>query len=496
TDTARPAPGRSDTATSGGRSDTPATHQQPNPRDGQGTRETVRDTQSTRDTQRQPGQTPAHAEATRQDGQTDRPGNRKRPDGAVTPQDAAAAVVAAALAADAPGMARDAGTGHAAANGIPHQVVPSYSRAWRQRRDGAPPTRYRAERFDPLKDPSPANGRLGGRIRFDRRRFEVEPGKWVTELTVPLDLLSGNGSVSRDDRFALASRLQDRLDRHFNFNENHRLRNGDQLHFRIDAKAAEEGARNWDRDPSKSVPVDIFDSSRPSETRKTDQVQWDARGDVKDLLHELFHFWGLGEGYRDKSLMFGHPDEDGIMGPPGRRTFSLTRGNVAKLDALLDQAGNVIDHPLGAEHTPDRQQFTLDDLPSSVSEGPYDSLHTPARAPRPDDPPVPPRPKPPGRGPSRTRDQLSPSGPREEEHELQTLTPSAHSGRDNGEGPSNRQPGQPRSDGDRTSTTSTGETPKSGFARTPQELRDRLPAYLRANQGAGPAKQKKSLQGG
>ncbi|WAL66531.1 hypothetical protein ORV05_01550 [Amycolatopsis cynarae] len=500
----RPGQGRGDqaAATSGGRSDTPA-NQQPTPRDGQGAprdRDPVRDgqpgrdAQSTRDTQRQPGQTPPHPDATRQDGQTARPGGRKRTDDAVTPQDAAAVLIATAFAADAPGMTRDAGTVHATSDGSPHPVIPSYSTTWRQRRNGAPPTRYHAERFDPLKNPGQANGRLGGRItqiRFDVRRFEVEPGKWVRELSVPLDLLSENGSVSRDDRFALVDELQDRLDKHFNFKEKHRFPNGDQLHFSIDARAVEEKAPNWDRDPAKRVPVDTFDSSRPKETRETDQVQWDVRDSVKNLLHELFHFWGLGEGYRDKSLLFAHPDEDGIMGPPGQRTLSLAPRNLAKIEAVLDQAGDVIDHPLGAERTPGRPQLTLDDRPSSVSDGPYDSMHTAARAPRrrgPDDPPVPPQPERSRPKPSRGANRDLPRA--EEEHELRTITPS---GTDNGEGPSTS---RPRPDTKAASTTSGDDAPKTGLARDAQELRDRLPTYLLANQGAGPSKQKKPMQGG
>src|ERR1043165_3441690 len=88
---------------------------------------------------------------------------------------------------------------------------------WQNRRDGAKPTRFSSERFDPYSRDGglrTGNGQVSGKItqiRYDQRHFEVRPGKWVTEFTVPLDLLSPDPKVDPPTARDLARRLTGRV---------------------------------------------------------------------------------------------------------------------------------------------------------------------------------------------------------------------------------------------------------------------------------------------
>ncbi|MEU4671366.1 hypothetical protein AB0F91_26150 [Amycolatopsis sp. NPDC023774] len=272
---------------------------------------------------------------------------------------------------------------------------------WGERRDTARPSRFVAERFDPKK--AIANqfdgnreGLRGGQlegavthIRYDVRRFETSPGKWVREFTVPVDLTSTSGSVSVEARNNLAQDLQQHLDT--TVNQRYTLPNGDQLHVRLDAHANESvdpDDDSWTAEPSRSVPVDVHDSTvdegpkDPHGWLPTNQLNWDVRDPRGGLTHEVMHFLGLGEGYKDGALLFNRENQPGVMGKNAWSDSSLTPDNLAKIHdvstgALIhdqglaaqghDSAGPARDTAGPSTRTPDS------------GKGP--GLHTPSSAP-------------------------------------------------------------------------------------------------------------------
>ncbi|MFD2419621.1 hypothetical protein [Amycolatopsis pigmentata] len=306
-----------------------------------------------------------------------------------TPQDAAAALAAAHLAAGGP---EGVGGPHHG-NEVPgaRDDAPSFVplSEWHAIRDSVPVSRYHAERFDPAKNAESGGTRLQGRItqiRFDVRRGEVRPGQWVREIAAPIDLVSKDGNVDAGTRREWAETLQRALDKYFNVPAN-RFANGDQPYFRIDAATPNGADHGWDVDGNRNVPVEVVDPAKEGPGR-ADQVRWPI-GDLNDALHELFHFYGLGEGYKDPELMLNRKDEPGIMGPD--RDLFLAPSSLAKLDELSLQAGEGI-----RAYRPPRPA----DPPTVVNDGPYDAMHTPANAPpKPDDPPRPGGPSGPDRPP-------------------------------------------------------------------------------------------------
>src|SRR5262249_34675291 len=93
------------------------------------------------------------------------------------------------------------------------------------------------------EDGRPAElGRVDGRIHYDVRRMEVQPGHWVREHTVKLHLAPADG-IHPARLEVLKARLQAGVDEAFN--HQHRLPgSGDQLHVRVefhdDPRAAHE----------------------------------------------------------------------------------------------------------------------------------------------------------------------------------------------------------------------------------------------------------------
>ncbi|MFC5287862.1 DnaJ domain-containing protein [Actinokineospora guangxiensis] len=320
----------------------------------------------------------------------------------------------------------------------PTTPFPRVDTTWTTRRDGATPTRFTSERFDPhSKDGGlhTADGQVSGRItqiRYDLRHFEVAPGKWVVEFTVPLDLVSPDGSVDAKARRGLADELQAELDKHFNHKHTWPGKGqfqGSQVHFTVDAATPNGVTRGWDADPKANVPVEIRAGDG-----KVNQVQWDAAAPVGSRLHEYFHFLGLGEGYTDPDLLFNRPTgRGGIMGDIAHKV--LTAEQLGLIATLHEQSRPVASHSLADEARPAPAPAAAGPLVSSIaSDGPYTAQHSPANAPKPD-PDNPPR-----------------GGP--EEHELRTLPPR----------------GEPTADLN-------------------------IPEYVRDNRGAGASEQKSVLVG-
>ncbi|MET9259937.1 TcdA/TcdB catalytic glycosyltransferase domain-containing protein [Amycolatopsis sp. NPDC004079] len=263
---------------------------------------------------------------------------------------------------------------------------------WKGRRDTAPVTRFSSERFDPIKKIAEQftgnraglrGGQLAGamaHIRFDVRRFEIAPGQWVREHTIPIDLTSHSGSVSPEQREQFVQQLRDHLDDWVN--QSTRLPGGDQVHVRLDVRVADDihpDDTGWQADPGRRIPVNLHDSTVDPDTPETNQLNWDVHDSAFGVTHELMHFLGLGDGYKNDEMLFNRGDQPGVMGPDAWHDSRLNQGNLDQLESVSNTA-NIRDHHLGDAPAPK----PLPHSESPRTEPEPDSkpnLHTPIKAP-------------------------------------------------------------------------------------------------------------------
>ncbi|MGJ7908121.1 hypothetical protein ACOQFL_16775 [Actinopolyspora sp. H202] len=215
---------------------------------------------------------------------------------------------------------------------------------WGDRRDTAIATHHRSERFDPAANPLIDKGLVQGavtRIDYDVRRFEVAPDNWVREFTVKLDLVSPNDAVSPQARQELGERVRSHIDEHIN--QRHRLpTSDDQLHVNLEFDTAK-----WDDAPAGHPVVKVHDSTGVDRGDSPKQLTWDTTHPSGPLVHEVMHFLGLGEGYRDPDLLLRHPDRPGVMGAGAWDAHpTLTQDDLHTLEDIADSGPVIRDHPL------------------------------------------------------------------------------------------------------------------------------------------------------
>ena len=263
---------------------------------------------------------------------------------------------------------------------------------WNGRRDTAPVTRFSSERFDPVKNIAEQfagnraglkGGQLAGamaHIRFDVRRFEIAPGQWVREHTIPIDLTSHSGSVSSEQREQFVQNVQAHLDDWVN--RASRLPGGDQLHVSLDVRVADDvhpDDTGWQADPRRRIPVNLHDSTVDPDTPETNQLNWDVHDSAFGVTHELMHFLGLGDGYKNDEMLFNREDQPGVMGPGAWHDSRLNPGNLAQLEQVSNTA-NIRDHHLGDAPAPHPRPHQ-DDHRSQPEPEAKPNLHTPVKAP-------------------------------------------------------------------------------------------------------------------
>ncbi|MER6761842.1 MULTISPECIES: TcdA/TcdB catalytic glycosyltransferase domain-containing protein [Amycolatopsis] len=263
---------------------------------------------------------------------------------------------------------------------------------WKGRRDTAPVARFSSERFDPIKKIAEQftgnraglrGGQLAGamaHIRFDVRRFEIAPGQWVREHTIPIDLTSHSGSVSPEQREQFIQELRDHLEEWVN--QSSRLPGGDQLHVRLDVRVADDlhpDDTSWQADPRRRIPVNLHDSTVDPNTPETNQLNWDVHDSAFGVTHELMHFLGLSDGYKNDEMLFNRGDQPGVMGPDAWHDSRLNQGNLDQLEAVSNTA-NIRDHHLGDAPAPNPQPHPEDHRAQPEPDG-KPSLHTPIKAP-------------------------------------------------------------------------------------------------------------------
>ncbi|ALG10354.1 scabin-related ADP-ribosyltransferase [Kibdelosporangium phytohabitans] len=344
----------------------------------------------------------------------DKPPSQDRPVGRPSKpgvsEDSAAAVAAFGYMAAGHRGASDPGFGQRhgepGTGELPDDGVVRKDGTWQHRRDGATPTRFSSERFDPYSQEGGLRvgdkagaGQVSGKItqiRFDLRHFEVQPGKWVVEVAIPLDLISPGNKVPPATRRDLADRVQNELDKHFNYK--HKFGEGrfegSQVHFTLDAKTRDEVPRGWDTDSSRNVPVNVLDSrGEGTHNPRTNQVEWDLADPMANVLHKVFHFTGLWDGRTNSKLPFDRADgRGGIMGDPPVK--GLTAKQVGLIARTLEVAAPVVSHTLDNADTythPIRKAPSGDLIDSVFTDGPHTQEHSPSNVPTrkrpPDDPP-------------------------------------------------------------------------------------------------------------
>ncbi|GAB1691050.1 hypothetical protein [Krasilnikovia sp. M28-CT-15] len=246
----------------------------------------------------------------------------------------------------------------------PHRVVEVLDPArWADRRAGAAAARIDTERFDPgtggrtdgrpltgwaPTEPSP--GRPGQvwldgaltHIRSDVRRIEVEPGRWVMDYTLRLNLRShrdgepGAMPGARAVGDADLHRVQDQVREVIaeQINGRYRLPGGEQLHVHVEFIAPGE----------EHAVVRVHDG-----VTDTDQLHWSAQVPPSILAHEVMHFLGLPDEAHDPRMIFrrdsGHPEHHGVMGTDAWHTVELEPRHLATIDSVTRASTRVRDTP-------------------------------------------------------------------------------------------------------------------------------------------------------
>ncbi|MCC8248642.1 hypothetical protein [Saccharothrix luteola] len=183
---------------------------------------------------------------------------------------------------------------------------PQPSTLWDPVRDKAPVRTVDTEVADVQRSSTSNNlNSLTGIIRHDVRRMEVAPGSWVKEYTVKVHLKPGEG-VPQSDVDAVAKKTTDGVNRLLN--QGYRLPSGDQFHARVE----------FVTDPADAhTTVDVTDSTA------ADQLNWGTQTSENVLAHEVAHYFGLPDEYKDAA----GPDarifnSDGKL-PPGKTPSNL-----------------------------------------------------------------------------------------------------------------------------------------------------------------------------
>ncbi|WP_285631744.1 hypothetical protein [Lentzea sp. NBRC 102530] len=202
---------------------------------------------------------------------------------------------------------------------------------WASLRDQAEVRTVDTELFDPARAAGTDPGRLAGfeqLVRYDVRRMEVEPGRFVQEFTVRLRL--DDSAVGAAARQQVEAALPARVDRLWN--NGFRLPGGDQFHLRVDFVGPREPAH---------AQIQLVTAAASS-----DQLRWRV-GDVNALSHEIAHFTGLVDEHRDTRRTFltgGNrvQTDDGPMGTAIHRDAQVKPRHLWQVErTMVDQLGPV-----------------------------------------------------------------------------------------------------------------------------------------------------------
>jgi hypothetical protein len=220
------------------------------------------------------------------------------------------------------------------------------------RRTQASPTATFSERFEASTDGPDGRGFLKGlttQVSYDQRRFQLPDKSWVRDFEIRLNLKPGKG-IGRDDVTLLQQRLSQAVNR--DLNDRYELPGGDKLNVTV-----------------------LFDAPRSHGTvtvhgaADSDQQNFSVHATSGMLTHEILHYLGLSEGYRDpKALLTRSIDPDGPMGERAAHgDWRLSADQLAKIDEIAHH-GPVYKLPHGATPMPVRPREVLHHEPVAAHE--------------------------------------------------------------------------------------------------------------------------------
>ncbi|WP_158168100.1 DUF3626 domain-containing protein [Mycolicibacterium smegmatis] len=149
-----------------------------------------------------------------------------------------------------------------------------------------------------------------GLVRYDLRRIEVAPGKFVQEYTVKLNVSPADPSVGRDAVADVQRKVSAGVDRILN--QGNRLPSGDE--FRVNVEFTDTGAH---------AAVKVGDSDENSQTTWRPDISEDV------LAHEILHYLGVPDENRDPRIALRrHPQNSGVHeGDGGVMTSDVLGGD-------------------------------------------------------------------------------------------------------------------------------------------------------------------------
>ncbi|MEV5755121.1 hypothetical protein AB0L00_45630 [Actinoallomurus sp. NPDC052308] len=226
---------------------------------------------------------------------------------------------------------------------------------WLDRRAGAPVARVATERFDPKIDFS-VDGKAKASgwetlIRANVQRIQAGNGRWVRRhvLALPVKPMFG---VTGGDVDVLANALQRALDQYVN--RGYELpRSKDRLHVDVRLAIARDHAEAIEIRPGRTADAPDLELDGP------DARHWGLLDFTVVLLHEVLHYLGLRDEYRDPSAVFRRAMTSSAAkadGPMTDGVFDLLQEMPKRLlgliESVVDATAVLRDHPLGAPGSP------------------------------------------------------------------------------------------------------------------------------------------------
>ncbi|MFD9890248.1 putative nucleotidyltransferase substrate binding domain-containing protein [Amycolatopsis sp. NPDC059027] len=249
---------------------------------------------------------------------------------------------------------------------------------WESLRDKAPVRTVDYEARDILRSSDPKHLEfIPGLVRYDVRRMEVEPGHWVQEYTLKVHLKPEDGispQAMADTRAKALAGVDSVL------NKGYRLPSGDQFHVRVEF--TETGAHT---------------TVKLTGTENANQVEWGTATPQNVLAHEIAHYFGLPDEYRDSGPWQRIFNSDGKPLPGGRKPLNsvveddgLMGQQVYYAPTLLPRHLRRIEQTMTSQvHLPDGSHAVLTD-PRSPAQTPLDLPKHGFRPPEEPPGPVPP----------------------------------------------------------------------------------------------------------
>lgn len=189
-------------------------------------------------------------------------------------------------------------------------------------REDVPVKQIAADVVDIRSDSAPNDPQdnYRGLIRYDLRRFEIAPGRFVQEYTVKLGVRAGADLQARDEVKQRVAEGVDRL-----LNQGHRLPGGDQFHLNLElvdvdatvdpSSSPERQAHDW---AALQAQAGVHQIVRVGDFAGTDQVQWRTDTSADVLAHEVLHYLGVPDEYRDATrALLRHDTSSGVHGADG-----------------------------------------------------------------------------------------------------------------------------------------------------------------------------------